>query len=59
MTCREKLEIEHPEYIDNCCAGGCFGCPTAHKYAGKPEYCNNDPSNEKCTRCWDREVEKQ
>lgn len=58
MTCREKLKIEHPKFVDDCCAGGCRSCPTAYHYAKKPDYCNNDPNNEKCTRCWDREIEK-
>ena len=37
MTCRERLKLEHPEYIDDqntldLYAGGCCGCPDDHGY---------------------------
>lgn len=56
MTCREKIEIEHPEELDNECIGGCAGCPNSYGYAKKPECCK--PTEEICRKCWDREVEE-
>lgn len=58
MTCREKLAIEHPGEIDHERLGGCKGCPHTFGYAKVPEWCDdNNFTDEKCTRCWDREVE--
>ena len=59
MTCREKLAIEHPEELDNGRLGGCKGCPHTFGYAKEPEWCDdNNFTDEKCRRCWDREVEE-
>ena len=55
MTCREKLEIEHPEKLDRKLLGGCVGCPHKYGYAKKPEWCENGMF--RCWECWDREVE--
>lgn len=58
MTCREKLAMEHPEELDSECFGGCNGCPSTYGYAKEPEWCDdNNLTDEKCRRCWDREVE--
>ena len=60
MTCREKLEMEHPEEIDPERFGGCKGCPHQYGYAKEPEWCDdNNFTDEKCRRCWDREVETE
>ena len=60
MTCREKLAIERPEELDNECLGGCDGCPHTYGYAKEPEWCDdNNITDEKCRRCWDREVETE
>ena len=60
MTCREKLAMEHPEEIDHECLGGCVSCPHKYGYAKKPEWCDdNNITDEKCRRCWDREVETE
>ena len=56
MTCREKRAIERPGGLDNECLGGCAGCPYTYGYAQKPEWCK--PTEEICTKCWDREVEE-
>lgn len=56
MTCREKLRLEHPEKVGFGYIGGCYGCPTPYGYAKKPEWCKE--TEESCTKCWDREVEK-
>ena len=56
MTCREKLEMEHPEEVDTGRLGGCKGCPSEHGYAKDPEWCALN--HETCTKCWDREVEE-
>lgn len=55
MTCREKLKIEHPEYINEIWAGGCFRCPSDYEYLPKPEYCPGS-GYDTCERCWDREI---
>lgn len=52
MTCREKLEVEHPECIDTRYIGGCINCPVDYGYLGEPEYC----SLFKCRECWNREI---
>lgn len=58
MTCREKLAMEHPEEIDHERLGGCDGCPHTYGYAKEPEWCDdNNFTDEKCRRCWDREVD--
>lgn len=63
MTCRERLKLEHPEYVDDqntldSYAGGCCGCPDDHGYLDPPEFCmNKDISmEERCRRRWDRTV---
>ena len=54
MTCREKLKIEHPEYINEIWAGGCFRCPSDYEYLPKPDYCPDSGSGrDTCERCWD------
>ena len=59
MTCREKLAMEHPEEIDPERLGGCKGCPYQYGYAKEPEWCDdNNFTDEKCRKCWDREVEE-
>ena len=59
MTCREKLAIEHPEELDSKLLGGCTGCPHTYGYARELEWCDdNNITDEKCRRCWDREVEE-
>ena len=52
MTCREKLKIEHPEYIDARFIGGCLDCPEDYGYLDEPEWC----CLFKCDECWDREI---
>lgn len=56
MKCRERLQLEHPEYIDDLTEGGCIGCPDFYGYLPKPKECGPQ-SMEKitCTECWDRE----
>ena len=55
MTCREKLQQEHPEKV--IWGGVCIGCPYDYNYADKLYYC--DGGDENCTDCWDREVEEK
>ena len=60
MTCREKLAMERPEELDNERLGGCDGCPHTYGYAKEPEWCDdNNFTDEKCRRCWDREVDPE
>ena len=62
MTCREKLKIEHPEFINPFHFGGCFDCPITYGYLPKSKrLCGGDYSDfnhETCTKCWDQEVEE-
>lgn len=61
MTCREKLKIEHPKFINPFCFGGCGGCPTTYGYLSESKrLCGGDHgmmSGKTCTKCWDQEVE--
>lgn len=53
MTCRERLAIEHPYYInDFLYSGGCLGCPSTYGYMDKPDNCSDGT----CYECWDREI---
>lgn len=54
MTCREKLAIEHPDKVDECYDGGCYGCPNEYGYLNDPRYCGDIEYS--CTKCWDREI---
>lgn len=68
MTCREKLKIQHPEYVvhdyisdkeslgllGSNYAGGCKGCPSNYGYLDEPEWC--DGTSSRCAECWDREI---
>lgn len=63
MTCREKLKIEHPEFVNSRHCGGCRGCPNTYGYlprsktlCGGHSYCVW--GRETCTKCWDQEVEE-
>ena len=62
MTCREKLKIEHPEFINPVSFGGCCGCPITYGYLPKSKrLCDSDYSeldNERCEKCWDQEAEE-
>lgn len=65
MTCREKLQIEHPDYIIPGIMGGCYGCPDQYHYATWGSgLCREGgrrgaPSNKLCTKCWDRVVQNE
>lgn len=53
MTFKERLEMEHPEYINYSCGGGCWGCPYEYGYE-EPRDCSLD-----CTECWNREIPEE
>lgn len=55
MTCREKLEAEHPETIDYNAAGGVIACPSMYGYLDDPEDCLSD-NKYTCFECWNREI---
>ena len=61
MTAREKLAMEHPECVNEECYGGCTGCPDQYGYLPRPSLCNlfRCPSEENCSRCWDREIPEE
>lgn len=62
MTCREKLKIEHPEFINPFSFGGCRGCPITYGYLPKSKrLCGGGHdmmSGKICEKCWDQEVEE-
>lgn len=61
MTCREKLAMEHPEYVDDEYLGGCDGCPYTYDYLERPDFCHGTggSADERCRRCWDREIPEE
>lgn len=53
MTCRERLAIEHPDYVNEYLySGGCIGCPSTYGYMDDPDNCDYTI----CYECWDREI---
>ena len=61
MIAREKLVMEQPECVNEECYGGCTGCPDQYGYLPRPSLCNlfRCPSEENCSRCWDREIPEE
>lgn len=62
MTAREKLKLEHPDMVNPAFPGGCDCCPQDLGYLPAAEDCIYDKDStpiaddERCTRCWDREI---
>lgn len=57
MTCREKLQLEHPEFVSDFYDGGCSGCPHEYGYLPIPDGCGSGGwDGITCTACWDREI---
>lgn len=57
MTYREKLRIEHPDFVGPDFKGGCKGCPDDYMYEythACPRYSNGERMT--CEECWDRET---
>ena len=54
MTFKEKLQIEHPECVDDDIFGGCEDCPGDYYYEEKKSCISTN--EEKCRKCWDREI---
>ena len=53
MTCRERLAIEHPDYVSKYrYSGGCVSCPSTYGYMDNPDDCDSAT----CYECWDREI---
>lgn len=59
MTCREKLKMEHPDFVDDGYAGGCLGCPNDYGYINNGDPCTGDFNPDDCSKCWDQEVEEE
>lgn len=57
MTLREKLEIEHPECIDENQNGGCKDCPSTYGYPAEDLCDCKTCTDELCRKCWDRKYE--
>ena len=55
MTFKEKLKQEHPEKVNPDAVGGCYGCPSDFGYEDN-NGCKRDCGDEKCTKCWNREM---
>ena len=54
MTFRERLEIEHPEYVDDEYMGGCKDCPEDYGYR-EASYTEDVCSECDCEVCWNME----
>ena len=59
MTLREKLEIEHPECVDEKFNGGCKDCPSMYGYCSREsDMCDCKTCNDElCRKCWDQQYE--
>lgn len=60
MTCREKLQKNYPDMVDENYIGGCSGCPSHYEYMDDPNYCDHGHDvihdGVSCRKCWDREI---
>lgn len=62
MTFREKLKLEHPEYVHDTYTGGCRECPNDYGYIDMHDErlpCigeDRGPGPHTCTKCWDMEI---
>ena len=55
MTCREKLNIKHPDKVNPVYGGGCWGCPDDYFDIAMTKGCSG-LNDEECRTCWDREI---
>lgn len=53
MTFREKLALEHSEYVSESFTGGCRHCPVDYGYE---HVLPDDCTEMSCRECWDREI---
>lgn len=53
MTCREKLKIDHPSFINK---NFYDKCPHHYGYLARPDYCDNGINRINCKYCWNREL---
>ena len=63
MTYKERLQIEHPECIDEKEEDGCKGCPEDYGYCGKysddgRKMCD-DWYDLECDQCWNEEIDEE
>lgn len=58
MTFKERLQIEHPEHINENYIGGCNGCPDHYNYETLAESEANCRwcGGKGCEYCWSREI---
>lgn len=54
MTFKERLEIEHPECVDDDLHAGCMGCPYGYGYESREQSHAN--CEDTCRKCWNREI---
>ena len=55
-TCRDRLQREHPERVDNSYFGWCRGCPEHYGYVEVSGSCGSPGG---CRVCWDSPVETE
>lgn len=56
MTCREKMKVENPDYVNDKWCGGVCGCPSSQNWLPDPVDCCKGSDDEICRKCWDREI---
>lgn len=61
MTFKEKLAMEHPDYVNDCYDGECFGCPKDYGYEDHDSSIKNclENNGKGCTYCWNREFPEE
>lgn len=57
MTFKEKLQMEHPDNVNDKYMGGCFLCPHTYGYETRGE--SLEHCVEACTACWNREMPEE
>lgn len=61
MTFKEKLQIEHPDCMDESYEAGCSMCPSCYGYESYDDSEKNCLSNDGkgCDYCWNREIPEE
>lgn len=58
MKFKEKLALEHPDFVNDIFKGGCKGCPCDYGYEKDTKSVKNckDMGGEGCEYCWNRKI---
>lgn len=61
MTFKEKLEMEHPDRVDERYQGGCYLCPNNYGYENYDSSTKNclKKGGKGCSYCWNRETPEE